>query len=69
MTGWTHVYQTKAAKTADEKAKRANYRQLYDVFQTPTMFLLDKDKHIIAKGLSLFQFDEVMNHQVKAAVK
>ncbi len=67
LNGWTNVYQTKEAKTADEVANRANYRQLYDVFQTPTMYLLDKDKRIIAKGLSLLQFDEVMDHQVKSA--
>ncbi len=66
---WTNVYQTKEAKTADEVANRANYRQLYDVFQTPTMYLLDKDKHIVAKGLSLLQFDEVMNHQAKPVEK
>lgn len=66
---WTHAYQTKEAKTEDETAGRANYRQLYDVFQTPTMFLLDKDKHIVAKGLGLLQFDEVMNHQIKPEKK
>lgn len=69
LNNWTHVYQTKAAKEADEAANRPNYRQLYDVFQTPTMYLLDKDKRIIAKGLSILQFDEVMNHQVKAQTK
>ncbi len=69
LQDWTNVYQTKEAKTADETANRANYRQLYDVFQTPTMYLLDKDKHILAKGLSLLQFDEVMEHQDKPPVK
>ncbi len=69
LQDWTNVYQTKEAKTADETANRANYRQLYDVYQTPTMYLLDKDKHILAKGLSLLQFDEVMNHQSKTEVK
>ncbi len=69
LDSWTHVYQTKEAKTADEVANRPNYRQLYDVFQTPTMYLLDKDKHIIAKGLSILQFDEVMNHQTKTETK
>jgi hypothetical protein len=63
------VYQTKEAKTADEQANRPNYRQLYDVFQTPTMYLLDKDKRIIAKGLSILQFDEVMSHQTKPETK
>ncbi len=69
LQDWTNVYQTKEAKTADETANRANYRQLYDVYQTPTMYLLDKDKHILAKGLSLLQFDEVMNHQTKTEAK
>ena len=67
LNDWTNVYQTKEDKTADEVASRANYRQLYDVYQTPTMYLLDKDKRIIAKGLGLLQFDEVMDHQVKPA--
>ena len=69
INGWTNVYQTKEAKTSDEVANRANYRQLYDVFQTPTMYLLDKDKHIIAKGLGLLQFDELMSHQQKPLEK
>lgn len=69
LQDWTHVYQTKAEKAADEQANRPNYRQLYDVFQTPTMYLLDKDKRIIAKGLSILQFDEVMNHQTKPETK
>ena len=60
LVGWTHAYETKEAKTAGEKAGRPNYRQLYDIFKTPTIYLLDKDKHIIAKQLSLEQFDDLI---------
>jgi thiol-disulfide isomerase/thioredoxin len=60
LTGWIHAYQPKEDRDADAKANRANYRQLYDVFQTPTLYLLDKDKRIIGKKLSLDQFDQLM---------
>jgi thiol-disulfide isomerase/thioredoxin len=60
LAGWTHTYQTKAAKEAEERAGAPNYRQLYDIFKTPTLYLLDKDKRIIAKQLSLEQFDDLI---------
>ena len=46
------------------KAGRANYRQLYDIYKTPTVYLLDKDKRIIAKQLTIEQFDDII--QVKS---
>ncbi len=57
---WVHVFQTKEAKQAEEKAGVPNYRQLYDISKTPTIYLLDKDKRIVAKQLSLEQFDKIM---------
>ncbi len=57
---WVHAYQTKDARSAEEKAGVPNYRQLYDISKTPTLYLLDKDKHIVAKQLSLEQFDKIM---------
>lgn len=62
---WTHVYQTKQQRESEQRAQKANFRQLYDVYQTPTMYLLDKDKHIIAKKLSLEQFHEVIQAKLK----
>lgn len=62
---WVQAYETKEAKTAVEKAGRANYRQLYDIFKTPTIYLLDKDKRIIAKQLSLSQFDDLIEAKRK----
>ncbi len=60
LTGWIHAYQTKSAKEVEERAGVPNYRQLYDIFKTPTLYLLDKDKRIIAKQLSLEQFDDLI---------
>jgi thiol-disulfide isomerase/thioredoxin len=57
---WIHAYQTKEARTIEEKGGLPNYRQLYDIFKTPTTYLLDKDKRILAKQLSFEQFDALM---------
>lgn len=65
LSGWTHAYQTKATKDAEERAGVPNYRQLYDIFKTPTLYLLDKEKRIIAKQLSLEQFDDLITTKSK----
>ena len=60
LKDWIHVYQTDTQRDEDAKANRPNYRQLYDVYQTPILYLLDKDKRIIAKKLNQVQVDEVI---------
>jgi peroxiredoxin len=65
LTGWAHVYQLPSQQKAEEEAGKPNYRQLYDVYQTPILYLLDKDKHIIAKKLSYLQLDEVIDLKLK----
>lgn len=65
LTDWIHVYETKEHQEAGEKAGQPNFRQLYDVYQTPILYLLDKDKHIIAKKLSYLQIDEVINLKMR----
>ncbi len=64
---WTHVYETKEHQEATEKAGQPGFRQLYDVYQTPTLYLLDKEKRIIAKKLSFEQLDEVINLKLQHA--
>jgi hypothetical protein len=66
IDNWVHIYQSKAMK--DEETKRAlpNFRQLYDVFKTPTFYLLDDKKRIIGKMLSIEQFDDVIKAKLKA---
>jgi hypothetical protein len=65
LKDWIHVYEPKAQQDSDEAAGRPGYKQLYDVYQTPILYLLDKDKRIIAKKLSYQQLDEVVNLKLK----
>jgi len=65
LTDWVHVYQLPSQQSADEAAGKPGYRQLYDVYQTPILYLLDKDKRIIAKKLSYLQLDEVIDLKLK----
>lgn len=66
LNGWTNVYETPEQQKAVETANKPSYRQLYDVIQTPTLYLLDADKRIVAKKLSLEQIDEMIDAKVKA---
>jgi hypothetical protein len=65
LKDWIHVYQTEAQHDAEAAAGRPDYRQLYDVYQTPILYLLDKDKRIIAKKLTYQQLDEVLTLKLK----
>ena len=62
---WINVYQTTAQHDAVVSAGRPDYRQLYDVYQTPELYLLDKEKRIIAKKLTYQQVDEVISLKLK----
>ncbi len=62
---WINVYQTTAQHDAVANAGRPDYRQLYDVYQTPVLYLLDKEKRIIAKKLTYQQVDEVITLKLK----
>jgi len=39
-----------------------NYQTTYDVFSTPKVFILDKDKKIIAKSLSMSQIEDLLDN-------
>jgi thiol-disulfide isomerase/thioredoxin len=57
---WVHVYETKQMEEAGLAADKPGYRQLYDVTITPTIFLLDNEKRIIAKKLTLEQINDLL---------
>ncbi|WP_447639815.1 MULTISPECIES: redoxin domain-containing protein [Chitinophagaceae] len=63
---WTNVMQTKEERESDAKKQIPNYRQLYDVTQTPTIYLLDDKKRIIAKKLTVQQLDNLIDEKEKA---
>jgi hypothetical protein len=69
LDGWKHVYQLTSKQEAEIKEGRPGYKQLYDVYQTPLLYLLDKDKRIIAKKLTYLQIDEVINTKMQARAK
>ncbi len=58
---WTHVYKTKEMEEADYAAQKPSFRQLYDITSTPTVYLLDKEKRIIGKKLTLLQLNDLLN--------
>jgi thiol-disulfide isomerase/thioredoxin len=62
---WIHIYQTQADRDAEYAASKPNYRQLYDVYQTPVLYLLDKEKRIIAKKLDQNQIDDLITLKTK----
>ncbi len=65
LEGWVHMYQPKNKRDEESKNGVANFRQLYDVFKTPTLYLLDDQKRIIGKMLTIEQFDEVLQARLK----
>jgi len=62
---WINVYQTTAQHDAEVAAGRPDFRQLYDVYQTPAIYLLDKEKRIVAKKLTYQQVDEIIDLKLK----
>jgi len=61
LEDWTHAYQTEEDLNKEIKAGLpTTIRQQYDVFKTPTFYLLDANKKILAKNLSLEQFNDFL---------
>lgn len=60
LNGWIHVYQTEKQREAEGNSGKPGYRQLYDVYQTPVLYLLDDQKRIIAKKLTYLQMDDLI---------
>jgi thiol-disulfide isomerase/thioredoxin len=60
LNDWVHVYYSKEADKARTGAGIPSYSQLFDVQSFPTLYLLDKDKRIIAKKLTENQIDDFL---------
>ncbi len=65
LNGWYHTHESNEARLKVEKAGQMNFRQAYDIYKTPTFYLLDRDKRIIGKQLSMEQFDEIIKIKMK----
>jgi len=62
---WSHVYYAKEAEKERVSNNVPGYSQLYDVQSFPTLYLLDKNKRIVAKKLSFEQIDEILQLKLK----
>lgn len=65
LSDWTHLYQSYDMREEERKKYIPNFRQNYDVYSTPTIYLLDKDKRIIAKKISAEQVNDFLEFQKK----
>ncbi len=50
---------------SDSPEYPSNFRDIFDVFSTPIVYLLDKDKKILAKRLSIEQLDDYLSKKLK----
>ncbi|RYG52242.1 MAG: redoxin domain-containing protein [Chitinophagaceae bacterium] len=63
---WTNVYYSKAEDKKRVDAGIPGYSQLYDAQIVPTIYLLDKEKRIVAKKLTWQQIDEILTLKSKS---
>lgn len=66
LTGWTNVYYSKAEDKSRVNAGIPGYAQLYDAQVVPAVFLLDRDKRIVAKKLTWQQTDDILAMKLKS---
>jgi thiol-disulfide isomerase/thioredoxin len=60
LEDWIHV---------NDIQHQSNFRQFYDIYSTPVIYILDKDKKIRAKRIGPEQVPDVIDHLEKAATK
>ncbi len=63
---WTHVYYSRAEDKSRIDSGTPGYSQLYDIQTFPTLYLLDKEKRIVAKKLAVDQIDDVLQLKRKS---
>lgn len=66
LQDWINVYYSNAIEKARVESGIPGYSQLYDVQSFPTLYLLDKEKKIIAKKLTFDQIDEILQLKLKS---
>ncbi|HEX4958747.1 MAG TPA: thioredoxin-like domain-containing protein [Lacibacter sp.] len=63
LNNWMHWYQSFEAREQERINSIPGFRQTYDIFQTPTLYLLDKNKRIVAKKITAEQVNDFLTHQ------
>jgi thiol-disulfide isomerase/thioredoxin len=65
LADWTNVYYSREEEKKRVDAGIPGYTQLYDAQVVPAVYLLDKDKRIVAKKLTWQQTDEILSIKMK----
>jgi thiol-disulfide isomerase/thioredoxin len=65
INDWTNVYYSRQEEKTRVDANIPGYSQLYDVQSLPTIYLLDKEKRIVAKKLTWQQTDDILQLRLK----
>lgn len=60
LVNWVHLYQSYEMRQEEIRERRPGFRQNYDVYQTPTIYLLDREKRIVAKKIGPEKLDELL---------
>lgn len=63
LNSWNHWYQSFEMRELERQKNVPNFRQNYDVYSTPTIYLLDEDKRIVAKKISPEQIHDFIMFQ------
>ena len=69
LRDWTHVHHTAQMAKEEAAAQKPSFKQLYDITQTPTLYLLDKEKRIVGKKLTPQQLNDLLQVKWAAAKK
>lgn len=60
LENWKHLYQSYIQRQQEIREHKPGFRQNYDVYQTPTIYLLDREKRILAKKIGPEQLNELL---------
>lgn len=66
---WVFAYQTAEAEKIVAESGKLNCLQLYDIADIPQLYILDAEKNIMAKGLSIDQLDHLIHIKSADLVK
>lgn len=50
---------------SDGETMQSNFRNSYDVFSTPQTYLLDKDKNILSKKMSIESLEQILEYYIE----
>ena len=65
LADWTHVYYTQSEAQVRREQGLPDFGRVYDVQAFPTLYLLDKEKHIMARKINLAEIEKILQEQRK----